>query len=146
MELESFLADSVANAEGKLYVQGAGWNVIHTQVVPVRHDRIGIGVLIRVPYTATNETHTFSLSLEDADGRVLPLGDGPEQGEPLMELGAEFRVGRPPALEPGDSQIVPFAVNLNGLVFAEADAYSFVLKIDGEPYKRLSFRVALTQP
>ena len=144
MDFEAFLADSVVNADGKLFVQGGGWNVIHAQFVPVRHPRIGIAVIVRVPYTETNQNHKFSIGLEDADGSALVLGEGPEG--PLYELGADFNVGRPPQLQPGDEQLVPFAINLDGLVFHEAIGYNFVLRIDGQPRKRLSFRVALPGP
>lgn len=57
MEVDAFLADSIVSAEGKLYVQGAGWNKIQATSFPFRHSRIGIGVIIHVPYTATNQVH-----------------------------------------------------------------------------------------
>jgi hypothetical protein len=43
IEIEAFLADSVESVEGKLYVLGAGWNVLHTPALPFRQARIGVG-------------------------------------------------------------------------------------------------------
>jgi len=49
IELDAFLADSVASVQGKLYALGAGWNRISVALFPARHDRIGIGLLFRLP-------------------------------------------------------------------------------------------------
>ena len=145
MQIEAFLADSVASAEGKLYVQGAGWNVINTAKVPIRHSRIGIGLIIRVPYTATNQTHKFAIYLQDADANELPLADAPPETETsdgkIRRLGGQFNVGRPPTLQPGDEQLIALAINIDGAVFDRADSYKFVIELDGSPEKELPFRV-----
>ena len=77
MELDAFVADSVVAVDGKLYAQGAGWNVITTPQLPVRHARIGLGLIIHVPYTATNTMHRFDVRLDDSDGGRVALGDAP---------------------------------------------------------------------
>jgi hypothetical protein len=147
IDVDAFLADSVVSAEGKLYTQGAGWNVVTVQSLPARHDRIGIGVLIRVPYTATNQNHSFEIRLEDADGKHLPLADAPDGNGKVEGFGGQFNVGRPPQIQPGDEQIVPFAVNINGLMFETAGQYRFVVSIDGTDAKELPFRIMfLEQP
>lgn len=145
IEADAFLADSVVVAEGKLYAQGAGWNIITMRKLPAPHDRIGIGVLIRVPYTSTNQKHEFELRLEDADGKRLPIGDNPNGEGKIEGFGGQFNVGRPPQIQPGDEQIVPFAVNINGLGFQEAGHYRFVVSVDGEDAKELPFRVVLVE-
>ena len=143
MEVDAFLADSVVAAEGKLYVQGAGWNMVQTASLPTRHSRIGIGVIIRVPYTATNQLHKLEIRFEDSDGNKMPLGEaGPEsEGDKIYAIGGEFNVGRPPVLLPGEDQIVPIAINVDGLVFDKPDSYSFLISIDGVVIKRLPMRV-----
>jgi hypothetical protein len=145
MEVDAFLADSVVSVEGKLYVQGAAWNVLNVTKLPARQSRIGIGIIIHVPYTATNQLHTFEVYLLDADDKELPLGDAPpEADEPdgkIRRLGAQFNVGRPPTLQPGDEQLVALAVNLDGLEFDRADAFRFVIELDGSREKFLPFRV-----
>jgi hypothetical protein len=71
MRVEAFLADSVTNAEGKLYVLGAGWSLLNTQALPFVQDRIGIGLIFRVAYAETNQIHRFEVYLVDADGHEL---------------------------------------------------------------------------
>jgi hypothetical protein len=145
MEIDAFLADSVVVAEGKLFAQGAGWNTINVQQLPAVHDRVGIGMIIDVPYTATNEEHGFSLHLETEDGEQLPLGDAPPGMETpdgrVRTIEGVFNVGRPPTLVAGDGQLIPLAINLNGLPFVAAGRYTFVISVDGEESKRLPFRV-----
>jgi hypothetical protein len=151
VEIDAFLADSIVSAEGKLYVQGAGWNMMYAASFPFRHSRIGIGVIIHVPYTATNQTHNLEVHIEDSDGHVLQLGDAPPGVETddgkISRLSGDFNVGRPPLLPPGDSQIVPFAINIDGIVFQRPDMYIIVVSVDGQPVKRLPIRVLqLSQP
>jgi len=145
MEVDAFLADSVESVEGKLYVLGAGWNVLTTTQIPTRHPRVGVGIIIHVPYTATNQLHTFAVYLVDADDNELPLSDAPPgAGEPdgkVRRLSGQFNVGRPPTLQPGDEQLVALGVNIDGLVFDRADAYRFVVELDGSREKFLPFRV-----
>ncbi len=145
MEIDAFLADSVVNAEGKLYAQGGGWNTITTANLPFRHPRVGIGILIRVPYTGTNEVHSPDVRLEDGDGRQIALGEtqpGPDAPDgKLYRLRTQFNLGRPPQLRPGDDQLVALAMNIDGLVFDREDGYRFVIAMDGQDSKTLPLRV-----
>jgi len=144
MEIDAFLADSVVLADGKVYAQGIGWNVLNSLQMPVRQNRIGIGLIIRVPYTATNQDHTFELRLEQEDGDKMTLGDDPSGGR-IEAFGGQFQVGRPPGMVVGDEQIVPFALNIDGLVFEKAGRYIFVISLDGHETKRLPFRIVQIQ-
>ncbi len=144
MELDAFLCDSIVSAEGKLYAQGIGWNAMFSSQFPARHNRIGIGILIRVPYTATNQAHQLEIRLENSDGARVPISDAPagvpsEHGK-IYTIPFDFNVGRPPLLPPGDSQMVPLAINFDGLTFEKPDAYTFVIAIDGTELKRLQMR------
>jgi hypothetical protein len=151
MKITALLADSCVNAEGKLYIQGAGWNIINVPTLPYIQDRIGIGLIVHVPYTATNQEHRFELTLVDADETELPIADAPQGVElppdveaadgKIRKLQGRFNVGRPPTLPAGDDQVIALAVNINGLPFNELGQYSFVIKLDGSEEERLSFRV-----
>lgn len=142
MRVDAFLADSVVSAEGKLYAQGIGWNTINAVQFPARHDRLGIGLVVHIPYTETNQQHTLGMRLEK-DGEILCLNMGgePDEAEPrLTSIDVGFNVGRPPTLPAGAEQVIAFAVNLNLLVFPEPGAYELVLTIDGnEQEDRLTF-------
>lgn len=147
IHVEAWLADSVvAPPDGKLYIQGGGWNIIHTPTVPVRQQRVGVAALIQVPYhLANSEPHKFTIRLEDEDRQVVPLGDAPlgtttSDGK-IREIGGTFTVGRPAGLAPGDEQQIPIAMNLDGLIFNTAGAYAFVIAVDEKDLKRLRFRI-----
>jgi hypothetical protein len=145
LEVDAFLADSVVVAENKIYAQGAGWDTIFTSNFPVRQPRIGIGVILHVPWSATNRMHNFSIQIVDQDGHQVPLGDAPPgtslPGNKVHELTGQFNVGRPPTSVAGDSQIVPIAVNLDGLMFSKPNFYSVMIGVDGEVMRRLPIRI-----
>lgn len=133
IELDGFLADSVAAVQGKLYALGAGWNRIGVAQVPARHDRVGIGLLFRMPAGASAEPRRFELRLIGPDGRELTLGTGPDG--PISRIGGEFTAGGT------EEQIVPIALNLNGLALPATGAYRVVIAIQGEDAKTLAFTV-----
>lgn len=148
MEIDAIVADSAITAEGKLYLQGGAWYLVSAPALPLRVPRIGLGISIRVSWTDTNQVHNFEVRLQDADGQILPLGDappgsGPEDGK-IRRLGTNFNVGRPPFLQPGDDQLVPLAMNIDGLVFETAGRYEFVISIDGDDVKHLPMRIVET--
>lgn len=134
MHVDAFLADSVAKADNKLFVQGGGWNILRVRAFPARQSRIGLAAAITVGYTETGD-HTFAIRLEDADANRLPLG--PDRAE----LAGNFNVRRSPELTDGDEQVVPLAINLDGLVFPQAGRYRFVITIDGQLMNHLPFQV-----
>jgi len=145
VEADAFLADSVVVADNKIYAQGAGWDTIFANTFPVRHPRLGIGVTLHIPWSATNRMHKFSIQIIDQDGQPFPLGDAPPGAnlpdKKLHQLTGQFNVGRPPVLVGGDSQIVPIAVNLDGLTFSGPNSYSVLISVDGVVKRRLPIRV-----
>lgn len=146
MKVVGFLADSVVVAEGKMYVQGGGWDQLGTVALPARHPRVGVGVIIRVPYTETNTQHQFDIRVEDPDGKPVLLGDaapGTTADGKIRRLGSPFVIGRPPTLTAGDEQSLPIAVNLDGLVFETGGTHRVVIAIDGEDVDLLPFKINL---
>ena len=132
---------------GKLYALGCGLERHQHHAAAGAPRPLGLGVIIRVPYTATNAVHRFEVRIDDSDGRSIPIADAPPGAEALdgklYTIDGHFNVGRPPQLTPGDDQIVVIAMNIDGLVFEKADAYNVVIEIDGDEVKRLSIRVTL---
>lgn len=133
VELDGFLADSVTAVQGKLYALGAGWNRIHVPSFPARHDRIGVGLLFRLPAGTPNERRRFELRVEGPDGREIQLGTAPD-GRPVGRLGGDFTAGA------AEEQIVPFALNLNGMPLATPGDYRIVVSLAGTDVKVLPFR------
>jgi len=134
MEVDAFLADSVVAVQGKLYALGVGWNRIVVPTFPARHDRIGIGLLFRLPAGTRNERRRFDLRVEGPDGREIQLGTAP--GGTGGRLGGEFTAGA------ADEQIVPIALNLNGMPLTAAGDFRFVVSLGGDDVKVLPFSVA----
>jgi hypothetical protein len=152
VELDAFLADSAEAVQGKLYALGVGWNAIFVRVFPAVHSRVSVGIVIRVPYTATNQPHTVRMHLEREDGELYPLGESvltASESEPteVFEIGGQFNVGRPPLLPPGDEQMVCLALTVTDLHFDKPSRLTWVISIDGTEMKRLPMRVQqLVQP
>ncbi len=145
VEVDAFLADSVVVAEGKLYAQGAGWDTLVAGAFPVRHPRLGVGVLLRVPWTATNQMHRFAVRIVDQDENKLVLGAAPPGSEisdgKVREIVGQFNLGRPPFLTIGDSQVVPIALNIDGIEFPAPNTYSVVISVDDADMRRLPIRI-----
>lgn len=140
--LQAMLCDSATAVEGKLYVHGGGWNAIAAGSVPLGVPRIGIALLLGVPYRESDTQHQLTVALEDEDGTRLPLGRTEQPGTiPVIEFG--FGVGRPTLIAPGDPQLLPFALNIDGYVFGRPGGYVFVVAVDGVELTRLRFRLHL---
>jgi len=126
MEIEAFLADTVQAAGGKLHALGIGWRVIQTSAIPVRHDRIGIGLIVRTVADEAGQ-HTLTLALLDPEGATRPFGPG-------GPLEANFT-------SPAGEGTATLALNMDGIVFEREGEHTFVLSIDGTEGTRLPFRV-----
>jgi hypothetical protein len=72
--------------------------------------------------------------------RPVQLPVGQEVPTPLSAVLA-FNVGRPANLTAGDDQIIALATNLVNLPMPAMGKYVFVLSVNGNPERRLSFRV-----
>jgi hypothetical protein len=145
MEIDAFLCDHAEVAEGKLFINGAGINVIWTGPEAPHVANLAVAAVTRVPWTATNEDHTIRVQLLDEDNNPVhpPTPNSLDQTPPI-ELTAGFNVGRPPQLPHGDSQTVPLAFGFN-IPLPRLGVFVFVISIDGEEMKRLPFRMMVAQ-
>jgi hypothetical protein len=128
------LADAASVADGKLYIHGAGWDVIRALSFPAAHPLIAVAIRLRVPWADTNQRHTLELDAVDADGQsILPEPPGPLVGETT--------VGRPAFLGDGDEQVFPLAFQIQRLTFNEPGTYAVIFRIDGFEVARSPFKV-----
>ncbi|MGI8333497.1 DUF6941 family protein [Actinomadura scrupuli] len=142
--VDVILCDSAATADGKLFLQGGGWNSISAPTFPFVQSRIGLGIIVGIPYTATNENHSFELRLLHEDGEPLslaPAGAPEALKEQMTQLTGKFNMGRPPTLQPGDAQPMPLAMNFDQVLFPAPGKYTFELSIDGSERGNYAFRV-----
>jgi len=135
IEVSGFLADSVAVAEGKLYIQGGGWNRIMVGSLPARHDRIGIGLQLRADGTVRGP-HRFELRVLDPDDRELTLGADGDVRRPGGEVTIQGGSGV-------EDIAIPLAINLDGMVLERPGRYRLVVSVDGEDRLMLAFVVQL---
>lgn len=129
----SFLADSVELVQGKIYALGIGWDTIYAAQLPVTQPRIGLGILVDVPYTETNKDHEIRIKLVDEDGNVVNN----------LDLRSEFKLGRPALLRAGDSQLLPIAFNFDGLSFSNQGTFMWEISINGSVNSICSMRVGV---
>jgi hypothetical protein len=148
--VDALLCDSAVVADGKLYIHGAGWNMLAATQLPFVQPRVSLAVVITVPYTETNRDHEFAVRLVDQDGREMPIGPGRRRDDGSLvrdhAILGRFSVGRPPGLASGDSQPLPLALNIDQMEFAAEGLFSFDLAIDGRQLSRLSFRIHTSVP
>jgi hypothetical protein len=131
------LADTATEAAGKLYIHGAGWDTVLTQGLPAILTA-SVAMLLRIPWAETNQPHTIGLDILDADAHsVLPKDPGPLRGR--------LNVGRPAELEPGEDQVLPLAISLNGTQIQHPGRYVIVLELDGKETARAPFRIKQIQ-
>lgn len=126
MRVDVFLADSVQAAGGKLHALGIGWRVIQASSFPARHDRIGLGVIVRTGPSEAGE-HTLSIALTDPAGARRSFGEGDA-------FEARFAT-------PEGEGTATLALNLDGLVFETEGEHTVVLAVDGHEVRRETFRV-----
>lgn len=143
------LADSVVvPGDGKIYIQGGGWDQLNPPGYPMQIPRLGIAITISVPYGQTNKNHQLHVRLTNDDGENVQIGlqmsnpanptsFGPT---PLTQIEAVFNAGRPPTLQQGDAQLMPMALNLDGVVLEQPGGYTLLVEVDGDEVGRARFR------
>jgi len=90
------LANHVEGINGLLFVSGGGWTDFHRPVQPGQApppSHFGIGVGVRVPWNETNRVHRLEVYIEDRDAATQ-----------VANVNAQFNVGRPAGLPPGEDQ------------------------------------------
>jgi hypothetical protein len=142
MEINALLCDHAESAEGKLFINGGGINMIYVQPQPPFVISVFVAVVVHVPYTATNVEHTVAVRLLDEDSnRVSPWAPDGVPPQPPVETITSFNVGRPPGLAPGETQTLPLAFGLQGLPLTKLGTYVFAIEVDGDVEKQLTARV-----
>jgi len=98
VRVEAFIADAVQAVGGKLSALGVGWSTLSAPRFPARHDRVALGVIVRIPPEEARAGHHLSVTLLDPGGSARPLGRRPD-GNQLTELDAPFSVPTGDVLE-----------------------------------------------
>lgn len=135
------IANHAEALNGLLYLSGAGWTDSWRTPDPegnIPPTVMGVGVSILVPWVDTNRRHNLEMLLEHEDG-----------GPPLLEVQAQFEVGRPAGITPGVDLRSVLAMN-GSVVFERPGGYRLVGKLgDGSgegQTKTVSLRVHDQRP
>lgn len=141
MDTAIMLCDHAEAINGKLFINGGGINVFRVGSGPPHTISTALGVVIHVPWAATNQAHRLAVDLVDEDGsEVAPWVPDGAPPRPPVKVESQFNVGRPAQLRAGAAQPVPLAINFQ-LGLASLGGYVFVVSIDDVEVKRLPFRV-----
>lgn len=146
MELNAILCNHAEVQNNMLFLCGGGIDrVFIPQGIPGPWSTsVSLGLTLIVPWTQTNQQHSLTVTLVDADEQPVKVLTGPETEEPLR-ADMQFNLGRPPTLEIGEGQTVSLAVNFPGLPMPRLGSFFFVISVDGSELNRLGYRVT-TQP
>lgn len=132
MDADLILCDHAEAVNGKLYINGGGWNLLFAPGHPIT---ISLAILIEVPWDQANVQHTLRADLLTSDGDLVSI-----EGNDLSLQGG-FEIGRPPGVKPGTPLNTPIAMTINGLVL-DVGGYEWRLFIDDEPVARRPFQVS----
>lgn len=124
------LCDAAQEQNGKLYILGGGWSMLH-RAGPTT---MAIAIKISFPWGDANRPHPMLLELLTEDGHPVLVGDGPVRVEGGLE------VGRPPGLRPGSDLDVALALNFSGVPLMNG-GYRWQFQLDGESAATISFQV-----
>lgn len=132
MRADIILADSVQAADGKLHALGIGWRVLTVGGLPARHDRIGLGLVLRLE-PADPARQTLAVRLRGPDGHDRALGS--TDGNELRAIQIPFD-----ARGTGE-RTVTIALNLDGLVFDAEGAHTLGVEVGGLALGEATFLV-----
>jgi hypothetical protein len=150
LSVQGMLCDFAEVSGGKLFISGAGINLIATASNdgPTYPVNIALALLVRIPWTATNQQHKLKVELlSDTPGggpkRVaINAGSAPEGSEDDEgTILALFTAGRSPNMQAGEESLMPVALPMPGVPLPDMGSYYFSIFIDGTELDRVSFRV-----
>ena len=140
--VQAFLAESVAVADGRLFVQGAGWAHLQVPRLPVAPGRLGIGVLLSIPLTRLGERIPLALRMEGPDGSPVALAEPGSEDLVAAELEGSLQA-EPPAPGSLDFQVMPLAFNLDGVRLLAEGEHAVIIEVDGVLGARVPFAVSV---
>jgi hypothetical protein len=130
------LCDAAEEANGKLYVLGAGWTHVLT---PNRPINMALAIVLHVPWEQANQEHRLEVSLLDEDGQPVTLGDNTVRVEGVIQ------VKQTAGTKPGSELNAASALGFSG-VSLPTGAYVWQLLVNGESVARTPFWVQGPSP
>jgi hypothetical protein len=148
LTVQGWLCDFAEVSGNKLFIAGAGINLIATATVEPPHPvNLTLALMVRIPWNATNQQHKLRIELisDIADGsKPVPINMAPPpkgEEEDAGKIVAAFNAGRSPNMQIGEETLMPIALPMFGLPLPNIGSYFFGIGIDGMEMDRISFRV-----
>ena len=124
MRFWPLLADHAQAVGGKLFVMGAGWNIIGPGPAP-----FALAGILELDWDEANRPQLLRIELQTEDGQPVqtptPTGDRPI----MIEVNVE--VGRPPGTRAGTSFNVPIAINVGPMPIPPGGRYVWLFSFNG---------------
>jgi hypothetical protein len=133
VEADLLLCDHAEAVNGKLYINGGGWNAIFA---PGRPISVYLAALITLDWNEANIRHQLVAELLTEDGEVVENGDPPQP----VSVNAQMEVGRPPGVRPGTELVAPMVLGFQGLTLPEG-GYVWRLTAGDAVLARRTFQV-----
>jgi hypothetical protein len=140
MNVTLLLCDHAEVAEGKLFINGGGWDTTSAPTAP-----FSIAVLLWVPWDRTNSRLQFRLGLFDEDGEPVRQ-ETPDGTVVPVELAGDFEVGRPPGATQGAALPVPMTFHFAPMPLAAGRRYYWQVWVDGETSEAWTYAFATRGP
>ena len=121
------LADWAETINGKLYIQGGGWD--RKALTPDQRADFAIAASFLVPWNLTNREHEFAITIESEDGVAVT---------PALTGG--FTVGRPPQARQGQRFRSPLTVRC-GMKMPGLGTYRVTMTLNKSISKSVSFDI-----
>jgi hypothetical protein len=115
------LANHAESVNGLLYISGGGCNIHRRMVSPggaAPLSRLGLALIIAVPWHQTNLTHNLMIEFRDEDAHVI------------ANINSKLNVGRPAGLRPGTIQYANVGLPMD-IVFPHPGDYEIVAYVEG---------------
>lgn len=119
------LADWAETINGKLYVQGGGWD--RWLLAPDRPVEFAIAASVLTPWSLANQEREFAVAIESEDGAAIA---------PLLT--GSFTVGRPPNARPGQLFRSPITARV-AMPKMSAGVHRVVMNVTGAVSKSVVF-------
>jgi hypothetical protein len=140
VKVTALLADAVAVAEGKLYVQGGGWHSVGIDGLPGSLQSLGVGILIDLGPDEMAKPLRFVMRLRDSRGRLVSLAGHANGGPPAGSGDGEIIAVLATAQAASDNALmasIAIAFNLRDVVLQETGLHELQIEIGGLVRERL---------
>lgn len=151
IHIDQILADYAAVHEHKLFITGAGINmVLATPTAETYSVTFGVGILLQVPKEDANRNHRLLVALTDTSGQLVTLvdnrADARVQPEDQGKIVADFDLRPGPGMNDEDEIIYPLGFQFYNLQLPHAGPYTIRSEVDGIELSYSRFRVLARDP